>query len=109
MTGAGSNIFSGRSMADEPLDQRPRRRLFGRRRVDPVGQPSDLSQVTVPESNAPVVALPADDRSPSDQPDVPAMGDSAEDGGAKSVLTAEEPTENEGLGIRHGSAENAAA
>ncbi len=46
-------------MADEPLDQRPRRRLFGRRRVEAAEKPPDLPRVTVSESTAPDVALPS--------------------------------------------------
>jgi hypothetical protein len=45
-------------MADEPIDQRPRRRLFGRRRAGSVETPRDRAPVVVTESNAPEVAAP---------------------------------------------------
>ena len=38
-------------MADEPIDQRPRRRLFGRRRVESVEETPKVGQVTVTESS----------------------------------------------------------
>ena len=38
-------------MANEPIDQRRRRRLFGRRRVESVEESPKVGQVTVTESS----------------------------------------------------------
>jgi chromosome partitioning protein len=45
-------------MADEPIDQRPRRRLFGRRRVESVQENPRVGHVTVTESSFSRVEAP---------------------------------------------------
>ena len=60
-------------MADEPIDQRSRRRLFGRRRVESVDETQDLAPGAATGNTAAVVEEPPDvpsDVAPVDETDV---------------------------------------